>query len=57
MNGKPVKTGLKSSKTVHPGSCLGENGTGFGYYAGLLRDVRIYGRALSDEEIEKLAGE
>jgi hypothetical protein len=40
---------------VHPSLTLGEIGRGYGYYAGLLDDVRVYDRALSDPELQKLA--
>jgi len=55
LNGKLAKTGLKGPMTVHPSLGLGEIGRGYGYYAGLLDDVRIYDRALGDAELQKLA--
>ena len=57
LDGKPARTGLKSTKTVHPGTSLGEAGVGYGYYCGLLDDVRLYNRPLIDAEIRSLAAE
>ncbi len=56
VNGKLVKVGLKSTKTVHPyfnrlGGAMG----GYGWYKGRLDDVRVYPRALSATELEQLA--
>ncbi|MBI4368418.1 MAG: fibronectin type III domain-containing protein, partial [Candidatus Omnitrophica bacterium] len=55
LNGILVRTGLTSSKIVHPGQDIGEDGTGYGYFSGSLDDVRIYNRKLSAEEISELA--
>ena len=53
INGGLVKTGLVSSVIVHPSQILG-NGSGYGCFAGMIRDVRIYNRALSDKELSAL---
>jgi len=55
VDGKPTKTGVKSAKTVHPGTSLGEGGVGYGYYSGMLDDVRLYNRPLTDAEVRSLA--
>ena len=51
LNGGLVRTGLVSTHASCPSTCLGENGLGYGYYAGLLDEVSIYDRALSAAEI------
>jgi len=53
LNGELVKTGLVSTMTVHPSATFG--GDRYGYYAGLLDEVRIYNRALSAKEVARLA--
>jgi len=53
INGGLVKTGLVSSMIVHPSQILG-NGSGYGCFAGMIRDVRIYNRALSEKELAVL---
>ena len=53
VNGELVKTGLKSTKTVHPAFSLG--GTPYGWYQGKLDDVRVFPRALTAAEIGQLA--
>lgn len=51
VNGKQVMTGLTSNKQqVHPSGVLGALEP-YGYYAGNLRDVRIWDSAKSEEEI------
>jgi len=51
LNGSLVRTGLTSTHSSSPSTCLGENGLGYGYYAGLLDEVSIYDRALTVAEI------
>jgi len=55
LNGVLARTGLTSTKIVHPSPTLG--GGPYGYFQGRLGDVRIYSRALTLAEIEKLAKE
>ncbi len=55
VNGELVKTGLKSTKTVHPAFSMG--GTPYGWYQGSLDDVRVYPRALTAGEIRQLTTE
>ena len=52
IDGVLVRTGQKSSKTVHPDFHLG--GSGYGWYQGKLDEVRVYPRALTDAEIRTL---
>ncbi len=47
------KAGCKSTKTVWPAFDLG--GSNYGWYDGKLDDIRVYGRALTDAEIQVLA--
>jgi hypothetical protein len=51
LNGKLVRVGLMSTKDSNPSTCLGEEGFGYGFYAGLLDEVCIYNRSLAPEEI------
>lgn len=53
LNGVYQKAGCKSGKTVRPMFDLG--GSSYGWYDGALRDLRVYGRALTDAEIQVLA--
>jgi hypothetical protein len=53
VNGVLVRTGLVSRMIVHPGDTLGDS-FGYGCFAGMLRDARIYNRALSDKEIQAM---
>ncbi len=55
IDGKKVKTGKRSGKDVHPSGDLGDDGEKYGFYAGGLDDVRVYDRALSDDEMAALA--
>ncbi len=55
MDGVLERTGLKSTKRVHPDFTLG--GTQYGWYQGKLRDVRVYPRVLSEADIRILASE
>ena len=52
INGNFAKDGVTGSKTTHPGQSLG--GTAYGWYRGLLGEVRIYNRALAPEEVKAL---
>lgn len=52
VNGSLVKTGLQSTKIVHPSSNLG--GSSFGWYQGGLDDVRIFNRSITPGEIKWL---
>jgi hypothetical protein len=52
LNGVLVRTGLVSSRSSYPSTCLGDAANlGFGFYAGLLDEVSIYNRALTSAEI------
>lgn len=53
LNGALARTGVTSTKTVHPGCNMG--GSSYGWYKGSLDDVRIYNRALGASEIQTLA--
>ena len=55
LNGVLVHTGLKSPRPYsYPSTSLGEFGTVYGYYAGLLDEVSIYNRSLSPSEIQTI---
>ncbi len=54
INGVLVRTGVTSTTHSCPGTCLGEAGTGYGYYSGLLDEVSIYNRPLSAAEIQTI---
>src|SRR5205085_2147675 len=47
LNGNLVKVGRRSLKDSNPSTSLGEEGYGYGYYAGLLDEISIYNRSLS----------
>ncbi|MBA4388580.1 MAG: hypothetical protein C0404_11400, partial [Verrucomicrobia bacterium] len=53
LNGVAVRTGVASSKAVHPGCAMG--GSSYGWYQGMLDDVKIYSGSLSDDAILALA--
>lgn len=53
INGKHERTGLKSTKHLYPIFNLG--GMEYGWYQGVLDDLRVYPRALGDEELKQLA--
>ncbi len=55
VDGSRVKAGMKSTMEVHPSCELGGGSSRYGSYDGLLDDVRIYDRALSEEEVRALA--
>lgn len=52
INGIRVKDGLTGPMTPHPSASVG--GGQYGFYSGLLGDVRIYNRALTDDEVKAL---
>src|ERR1051325_7186806 len=51
LNGALVHAGLTSTRSSYPSTCLGEQGVGYGYYAGLLDEVSIYNRPLTAAEL------
>lgn len=53
VNGRYIKSGLRSTKRVYPAFSLG--GNRYGWYKGMLRDVRVYPRALAPSEVQRLA--
>ena len=53
INGELVKTGLKSTKTIHADFSLG--GGGVCCYQGKLADLRVFPRALADSEVRQLS--
>lgn len=54
VNGALVRIGLTSEYSSSPTTFLGEAGQGYGYYRGLLDEVSIYDRALSDVEVQEI---
>lgn len=52
VNGVLAKEGVAGGKNTHPGSSLG--GSPYGWYLGLLGEVRVYNRALTADEIKGL---
>ncbi len=57
LNGQLVRTGLTSTRIPYPSTWLGENGAesaNYGYYAGLLDEISIYGRSLAAAEVQAL---
>jgi hypothetical protein len=52
LNGSLVRTGLQSTKVVHPSSSLG--GMSYGWYRGGLDDVRVFNRSLTPGEVRML---
>jgi hypothetical protein len=52
LNGSLVKTGLQSSKIVHSSAYLGEVNAGYGFYQGLLDEVRIWSCSRSEQDIK-----
>lgn len=52
LNGSLVRTGLQSTKIVHPSSSLG--GMSYGWYRGGLDDVRVFNRSLTPGEVRSL---
>ncbi len=55
VNGAFVRTGLQSTKFVHPSNRMGEEGVGYGFYSGGLDEVRVYDRALNPDCIQALS--
>jgi hypothetical protein len=55
VDGQRAKAGMKSTREVHPSCELGGGASSYGSYDGLLDDVRIYDRALSEAEVRALA--
>jgi hypothetical protein len=55
VNGAAVRKGKVSAMTVHPSAHLGGARGLDCFYCGLISDVRIYNRALTDTEIQALA--
>lgn len=62
VNGVLVKTGLQSSRTVHPSAGKGDvyagqfggfGGGSYGFFAGKMTHVRLYSQALSVAEIKR----
>ncbi|MBU0456920.1 MAG: LamG domain-containing protein, partial [Nanoarchaeota archaeon] len=51
LNGVLVRTGQTSSYTIHPSIDLGEVGAGYGYFKGILDEVRLWNRSLSAEQV------
>jgi hypothetical protein len=51
VNGILVRTGITSSFIVYPSAAFGEVGANYGPYSGLLDEISIYNRVLSDTEI------
>jgi len=49
-----ARAGLPSTRDSNPSTSLGEDGFGYGYYAGLLDEVAIYDRALSADEVQAI---
>src|SRR4029079_5904935 len=54
LNGVLAEVGLPSGRDSSPSTCLGEEGSGFGYYSGMLDEVSIYNRALTPSEIQTI---
>ncbi len=54
LNGIQVRTGLASSKTVHPS--LNAGGGSYGYFNGSVDEFRVWNRALSPQEISASYG-
>ena len=52
INGTFIKQGLASTKIVHPSKAI-IGGAGYGWYQGLIDEVAIYKKALSEEEIQQ----
>ena len=54
VNGVFISSGSQSSHIPHPSHDLGETGAGYGYFKGLMDEVRIYNRPLSANEVQDL---
>jgi len=51
VNSVLARTGLTSTKIVHPSAGLGENGQGYGYFSGQLDEFRVWNVARAPSEI------
>jgi hypothetical protein len=54
VDGKAVKTGVRSRWTVFPGTTFGDPSDGYGPFQGLVDEVTLFNRALSAEEVTVL---
>jgi len=52
VNGNLVRTGLVSGRRVHPSANMGDSGNGYGFYRGLLDEVRVWNVALDSATIQ-----
>jgi hypothetical protein len=52
INGNFTRSGVKSGKTVHPSADMGETGQGYGFYSGMLDEVRLWSVALDPATIQ-----
>ncbi len=52
VNGNLVRTGLASTYAVYPSANMGEGGFGYGYYQGVLDEVRVWKVALDPLAIQ-----
>jgi len=55
LNGSAVRTGFSSPRAI-VSAPIQFGGMAYGYFEGLMDEVRIYNRALSPTEIKKIAG-
>ena len=51
LNGNLIRTGTSPKKYIHPSGQIG--GGSYGYFNGIIDEVRIYNRALTAEEIKQ----
>jgi hypothetical protein len=54
INGVLAREGLTSTRTVYMSKQMGDWG-GYGYYQGLMDEIGMYGRPLTDTEIAAIA--
>jgi hypothetical protein len=52
VNGQKVAIGGVSGRLVHPSANMGEAGVGYGYYQGVLAEVRLWASALDQATIQ-----
>ena len=52
VNGSKVKTGVKSTKTIHPSAYLAEVNANYGFYKGSIDEVRIWSTCRNEKEIK-----
>src|SRR5262249_47661856 len=52
LGGNLARSGLRSTKIVHPSANIGESGIGYGYYQGVLDEVRLWNVALAQATIQ-----